>query len=268
MKSLIRSAAVAFLVLCVGYYLWHGLTYVSPPDDITDGVFAWVGWQMSLPIIAVTVTILAFAFTADGIMTAFTGHNSPAFRDGLIGLGTITAVGQTGLTVNDQPQLRLDLRVEGADGVLFDSSAKVIVALTELAALRPGIVVPVRYLPGRTDRVEIDRSGDPAAAQQVLNQSLVRQGITTAANLETARHGIATQAVVQSLEPTGEIRDGNAKLAIGLVVTRPDGGTFTAHVQKFLPPYAVAQVQIGRVVRVHYQPEHEDELVLALSVNQ
>ncbi|MEV4237809.1 MULTISPECIES: hypothetical protein [unclassified Nocardia] len=266
MKNIARSLAAAFLVLSIGYYLWHGLTYTSyGPFD--DGTLAWVGPQMALPIIALTIVPIVFAFTGAGILAAFTGNNSSAFRDGSVGIGTIKSFRQTGLTVNDQPQIRIDFSVEGGDGKIFDSHAKMIVPLTELALLQPGVVLPVRYLPDRTDKVEVDRSGDMSAAQRAMNESMIRKGFTTKAKLDIAERGITAQAVVQSLSVPGEIRNGYSKIELGLVVTRPDGTTFTTSVDKFLPPASVAQVQVGRIIQVHYLPENEQEVVIALQVN-
>ncbi|MRH88209.1 hypothetical protein GFY24_12275 [Nocardia sp. SYP-A9097] len=259
MKNQIRTAAVAFSILAIGYYLWHGLT--------SDDMFAWVGWEMSLPIIALTVVPIAFAFSGDGIMSALTGNNSSEYRNALMGLGTVESVRNTGVSLNDQPQVRIDFRVEGVDGKVFPSYAKMIVPLTELALLRTGVVLPVRYLPGQTDRVEVDLSGDSSAAQNAMNQALIRKGITTQAKLDIARDGISAQAVVSALAVPGEIRDGYPRLDLTLIVTRPDGSTFEARTEKFLPPTQVSQVQIGRVVRVHYLPGREQELVIALAVN-
>ncbi|WP_433635405.1 hypothetical protein [Nocardia sp. CA-120079] len=271
MKNIARSLAAAFFVLSIGYYLWHGFTYTSyGPFD--DGTLAWVGPQMALPIIALTIVAMVFACTGEGIgegiMAAFTGNNnSSAFRDGLVGIGTIKSFRQTGLTVNDQPQIRIDFSVEGVDGKIFHSHAKMIVPLTELALLQPGVVLPVRYLPDRTDKVEVDRSGDRSAAQRAMNESMIRKGFTTKAKLDIAERGITAQAVVQSLAVPGEIRNGYSKIELGLVVTRPDGTAFTASVDKFLPPASVAQVQVGRIIQVHYLPENEQEVVIALQVN-
>ncbi|MGV9415066.1 hypothetical protein ACWDOP_34635 [Nocardia sp. NPDC003693] len=259
MKNQIRVGALVFLGLSIAYYLFHGLT--------SDDVFGWVGWQMALPIIGFTIVPMAFAFTGDGIMSALTGNNSAEFRNGLIGLGTVQGISHTGVTLNDQPQVRIDLRVEGVDGKVFPSHAKMIVPLTELALLRTGVVLPVRYLPGRTDRVEIDHSGDAVAAQDAMNAAMVRKGITTPAKLDIARRGVPAQAVVRSLSVPGEIRDGHPRLDLTLLVTRPDGSMFEARTEKFLPTSQVGQVQIGRVVRVHYLPENEQDLVISLPLN-
>ncbi|WP_067897532.1 hypothetical protein [Nocardia vaccinii] len=264
MTRRVRALVLIAAVAAVGYYLWHGLTYRS--DGLDGGAFGWVGWQMALPIIAITVVPIVFAFSGEGIAQAFTGRNSAEFRDGPVGIATVTSVRQTGVTINDQPQIRLELSVQGADGDTFDSQAAIIVPLTELALLRPGVVLPVRYVPGRTDRVEIDRSGDRAAMQNALNENMIRRGLTSRGKLDIAARGIAAQAVVQSLSVPGEIRDGYAKVVLGLAVTRPDGSTFSTHTEKFVPSAGVELVQIGRVVQVHYLPGAEEDVVLALPV--
>lgn len=257
--SRIRVLALALGVAAVGYYFWHAMTFGSE--------LGWIGWQMALPIMALTVVPIVFAFSGEGIGQAFTGRNSAAFREGLVGIATVTSVHRTGVTVNDQPQVRLELSVQGADCDTFDSRAKIIVPLTELALLRPGVVLPVRYLPGRTDRVEIDRSGDRAAAQNAWNENMIRRGLTSRDTLDIAARGVAAQAVVQSLSVPGEVRDGYVKVVLGLAVTRPDGGTFTTRTEKFVPTGNVELIQIGRVVQVHYLPGAEENVALALPVN-
>ncbi|MGF6885334.1 hypothetical protein ABIA39_004124 [Nocardia sp. GAS34] len=280
MAPRIRALMLVAAVVAIGYYLWHGLTY---PSTGLEGDLGWFGWQIALPIAAVTVVPIVFAFSGEGIGQAFTGRNSAAFRAGLVGIGTVTSVRQTGVSVNDQPQVRLDLSVQGTEGETFDSRAKIIVPLTELALLRPGVVLPVRYLPGRTDssypprrlrklrrltvpRVEIDRSGDREAMQNAWNENMIRRGLTSRDMLDVAARGIAAQAVVQSLSVPGEIRDGYVKVVLDLAVTRPDGSTYTTHTEKFVPSGSVELVQIGRVVQVHYLPGVEDRVALALPV--
>ncbi|MEU8895390.1 hypothetical protein [Nocardia sp. NPDC048505] len=263
MRTKARTAALVFGALALGYYFFHGLT----ADTSDPFAMPWIGPQMALPIMAFVLITVVFAFTGDGILQALTGSNSSEFRNGLIGIGTVRSFHHTGVTLNDQPQVRIDFSVEGADGKVFRSTARMVVPLTELALLRPGVVLPVRYLPERTDKVEVDMSGNTAAAQRAMNESMIRKGFTTPAKLDIAARGIQAQAVVQSLSVPGEIRDGHSRIDLGLVVTRPDGSTFATHAEKFLPPALVGGVQVGRIVQVHYLPGNEREVVLSLPVN-
>ncbi|WP_329064072.1 hypothetical protein [Streptomyces sp. NBC_01429] len=264
MKKLIRVAALLFLFGSVGHYLWYGLT--TPVDDGFE-FLAWVGPQMIAPILAFTLVPIALAFTRDSVMSALSGRNTAAFRSAPLGVGTVTGSRATGMTLNDQPELRVELMVQRADGTSFASYARMVVPVTDLPLVRPGAVFPVRYLPGRTDKVELDLSGDVVGAQGALNEAMVRQGVTTRENLEIAERGVAAQAVVRSLDVQGEMRGGNPKLVIGLAVTRPDGSMYTTGVEKYLPPRFVRQVQVGCVVSVRYLPENESALVLALPAN-
>ncbi len=115
-------------------------------------------------MILIAISSIAFSVSSfAGIRSAISGQNSKAFRDAPVGIGTIEGISQTGTYINEQPQVRIDLSVETADGKTFQSHAKLVVPLTDLAALRPGIVIPVRYLPDSLERVEIDLSADSAA---------------------------------------------------------------------------------------------------------
>ncbi|MCQ4121835.1 hypothetical protein NOF53_22170 [Rhodococcus sp. FXJ9.536] len=115
MSKILRVTALTFFVGSVGYYLWYGLGNQGATDYGIEGL-AWVGPQMIWPILATTLVIMVFAFTGDSVMAALTGTNSAAFRNGSVGIGTVRAVRQTGMTLNDQPEVRIDLGVEDADG--------------------------------------------------------------------------------------------------------------------------------------------------------
>ncbi|WP_040799829.1 hypothetical protein [Nocardia higoensis] len=269
----LRVAVVTAAALAIGVYLWHGLTY-QPGSPWEPGVLAWANGYLALPILAVVAVSTVFTFTSlagglfgGDLLAAFTGGNTGEFRDALVGIGTVKSVGETGVQVNDRPMVRIDFSVEGADGAVFPASARMVVPLTELSLLRPGVVLPVRYLPHRPGKVQVDLSGNSVAAQQVMNQSMLRKGFTTQAKLDIAARGIAAQAVVQSLDVPGEIRDGYTKVVLGLAVTRPDGSMFSTRAEKFLPPAGVANVQVGRIVQVHYLPGNETDVVLSVPVN-
>jgi hypothetical protein len=220
-------------------------------------------------MVLIVITSIAFSVTSlVGIRSAISGQNSRAFRDAAVGIGTIEGVSQTGTYINEQPQVRIDLSVETAAGTTFPSHAKLVVPLTDLAALRPGVVIPVRYLPDRLERVEIDLSADSAAGQEAYTQSLIRKGLTTPEMVAVARNGVRAQGVVRDMTVPGDVRQGWTQVVLDVAVTRPDGSMFTTETTKFIAPNEIGNIQVGKVLEVRYMPHNESVIAFSRAANQ
>jgi hypothetical protein len=128
-------------------------------------------------------------------------------------------------------------------------------------------VLPVRYLPDRTDRVEIDSSSDQAAAQEVYDQSMIRKGLTTPEMLKVARQGVRAQGVVRNITVPGDVRHGWTKVVLDVAVTRSDGSMFTTETTKFIAPHEIGTMQPGKVLDVRYLPENESLIAISRAAN-
>ncbi|MFC3960931.1 hypothetical protein [Nocardia jiangsuensis] len=153
------------------------------------------------------------------------------------GRATVRAVRHTGVGVRGRPQLRLALAVE-AGGRRFDADTLLVVPLSEMSLLRPGVVLPV-HCTGREVRIDRDRT-------------------------ET---GVAAEAVVRWFAVPGEVRAGRPLVLLGLLVIRPDGSAFHTRTEQYLPAAALGEVGVGCAVRVHYLPSAEREVVVSLLVS-
>ncbi|HWO62755.1 MAG TPA: hypothetical protein VNO31_22260, partial [Umezawaea sp.] len=138
--------AIAWIVLLVGL--------VCTALFITTGLagedqLSWLNGYLVGPIILLFVAPMLFAFAGKmgGGLASLTGGVPKAFFGAPIGMGTVVGVSRTGLSVNDQPQLDIQLDVDTPDGRSFRGTARQIVDLTEMASVQPGAVLPVRYLP-------------------------------------------------------------------------------------------------------------------------
>ncbi|MGP4114837.1 hypothetical protein ACTWP5_28520 [Streptomyces sp. 4N509B] len=266
----VRVVAWSVVLGVVGLYLVNGLT----ADDPTPPG-PWMGELFTLLVVTVIVVPMLASLLGEGLLPSSGGRNSSRFRDAPIGVGTVLSATPTGTVINDQPQLRIDMTVVGQDGMTFESHAKQVVPVTELALVVPGTVLPVRYRPGATERVELVKGGRTpedvarleAQIQAAYDEVMIRQGLTTPRRIEISRTGVAARAVVRELHVTGEMRDGRPRLLLDLVVTRPDGTTFEARVDRFVPGNVLPKLQAGNVVDVHYLPGHEDEVVFAIPAN-
>lgn len=247
LRNIFRWGAVAAAAAgCVMYVV----------SALTSGeTMPWLNEWMVVPIVALTIVPIVWSLTS--------APSRSEFRDGDLGIGTLVEVHRTGLTVNDQPQLDIVFDVDTATGEAFRGTARQIVDLTELSALTPGTMLPVRYLPGRADgRVGIATDADSAEVQALMQQVQLAKGQITPRQLLIAQQGVQAQAVVMEMQPTGEVRHGNAVIALRLRVTRPDGTTFDTRVEKAVPPAAIAGVQAGMVVRARYLAHDEEDVSL------
>lgn len=257
----IRVIMLLGMLGAIGWYLWLGLTTVSANEYSSP-------WEDNLPIVVVAVCVgWPMAAAAKVFGSVRLRGNSRAMRSAELGIGTITAVQRTGLTVNDQPQLAIAMTVRTQSGQTFDSVAKQLVDLTELSIVVPGAVLPVRYRPDRLEEVEIDQSGDQAAIQEVHNQVLIRAGLSSQRSVDIAKRGTRAEAVVSAARPTGRIVDGNPAMTLTLLVNRRDGSNFETTVEKVIAANLVEHIQVGRVVTVFHLPGDEREVALQLPAN-
>ncbi|MDU0288597.1 hypothetical protein [Saccharothrix longispora] len=256
-----RIFAWTTLFVCLaltGVWLHAGLTG-------EDG-FAWLNGWLTGPALLVSAvpTVFALSRAVDGSFAALRGGLPHEFRGAPVGIGTVVAVSRTGMSVNDQPQLAIRLQVDTPDGRSFPATAKQVVDLTELGAVQPGAILPVRYLPD--GRAALATDAPQHELQRALDLVQVAKGHVTPRQLHISEHGVDAQAVVLAMAPTGEVRNGRVVLRLALRVTRPDGSVFDLTQEKNAPPSAVPGLQVGSPVRVKYLPHDESEVALLLSL--
>ncbi|MGW0519654.1 hypothetical protein [Crossiella sp. NPDC003009] len=249
---------IAWLVTLVGLvvtalYIQEGLTGTGPVP--------WLNGFLAGPICAIFVAPMLFRIAKLLENSGFGGKVPAAFHGAPIGMGTVVSVSRTGLSVNDQPQLLITMDVDTLQGNTFRAEAKQLVDLTDIAAVQPGRLLPVRYLPG-TGQVALATDAPPQELQHALDQIRLAKGLITPRQLLISQQGVESRAVVLTMAPTGELRGDRAVVALRLRVTRPDGSTFDLDQEKALEPSLVAQVQPGAVVRVRYLAQDESEVVI------
>src|SRR5690349_1620826 len=140
----------------------------------------------SFTLILVIASVLTFVLPW---FFAFRGRGGVRVpRNAPIGIGTVVWVRRTGLTVNDRPQLEIQLDVDTADGHRFRGVARALVDLTELGMVAPGATLPVRY---RQDgKVALATDASQAELQSVMNRVQLARGHIDAQGLRIAEHGV------------------------------------------------------------------------------
>ncbi|MDN3243468.1 hypothetical protein [Glycomyces tritici] len=257
-------------IAVIGLIVGAALTAVFVYTGLTsEGPAAWAnGWMAGPIVLLATLPFFSISRMADGAIREMRGLGAKGFEGAPIAMGTIVSASRTGLSINDQPQLEILFDVDTMDGQSFRGVAKAIIDITELAAVVPGAVLPVRYRPGSTDGIiAIAADAPQQELQAVLDRVRVAKGLVTPRQLQISEQGVEAKAVVLALNPTGEIQGDRAVMDIKFRVTRADQTAFDLDQRKPVDASALPQLQPGMVVRVRYLPHDETELVVLTSLN-
>ncbi|MEX2253667.1 MAG: SHOCT domain-containing protein [Thermoleophilaceae bacterium] len=141
-------------------------------------------------------------------------------REGIPAQGQILEMTQTGMYVNEQPQVKLKLRVSGPGLTPFETEKKVVVPMIALGSLSSGN--PLSVYVDRTDQsnITIDWSGAAApatiqpggqpidlnanpAAKAAVMDTLRRHGIDPDGNVDLRQNPTVRAAVLEALKQQG-----------------------------------------------------------------
>ena len=145
-------------------YNYTELLYLMDEAFFMGAFFDWL-LPNSNGIITVIV-ILAVAIPSLTVVRRLTkGHvskNSCTVQT----VGFIRSTRQTGLYVNENPQLLFELDALAEDGTIFQASVRKIIPITEIAGMVPGRAIPIRYNSDDRTRAKWDDHPDEALAQE------------------------------------------------------------------------------------------------------
>jgi len=86
-------------------------------------------------------------------------------KTGLSGKAVITEVRDTGVTINNSPQVKLILQVKNTFGQTYTTQTRVLVSRLNMNAYHPGMEIPVKIDPKNEMNVVIDFTGTQSARQ-------------------------------------------------------------------------------------------------------
>src|SRR5512137_2985783 len=80
----------------------------------------------------------------------------PAIKNGIDGEAKVLKVWDTGVSINDNPQVGMLLEVTPAMGAAFQAEAKTVVSRLNAALVQPGITAEVKYDPLKPQRLRVE----------------------------------------------------------------------------------------------------------------
>ena len=254
----------------------------------------WIGLAGGLIGIIVAVgAVLATGgssgiYIAGGIIVVFGGmmflfyklffgpmiNASRLMKTGIPGKATITEVRDTGVTINNSPQVKLTLDVKNQFGQIYTTSIRTLVSRIQPNMYQPGMAVPVKIDPKDEKNVVIDFSDAP-------QQSNMQQRSASSFNTPQADAvkddlmklqkegdmlritGRSARAIIKKYTWLGIYVNGNNPYSeMELEVLPDDGPSFQCTTKGAISEQSVAKYQPGQEIFVKYDPIDKTKVAL------
>lgn len=247
------------LSVVIGIWVYEGLFGVDQRDSLltfldsdreTNIIFVGVAWGLC-------AMFMRFA----GSGGRRTGRRSARTH---LAVGEVVEASRTGLTVNDVPQYDVIMEVSPAEGERFVSSMRGLYDAATISQLLPGAILPVRYDPEHTDRVDFAAMDEPGVTEAMTDWR-VKKGLIRPDLVWARTRGLPHQASVLEMRPTGVQREGNVEIHVTLLVT-PESGQAQREVETtaFVRPEALGRVQVGSPVFAMWEPGRPDKVAMTI----
>lgn len=229
-----------------------------------------------LPILitALTIGIMAI-FVVPLIMRS--SQDRKLLQTGAPAQATILGIWDTGLTVNDNPQIGMHLEVRPANGEPFQAQVKKIVSRIQISQFQPGATLEVRYDPNDRTKVAVAAigggqmiAGMPMNNMQAQGYAMQMQNVLLgqeAANQEIVANGVAATATILQAWPMGVMVNGsNPAMGFKLEVHPGERPPFQAETKGVISQVSVAKFQPGHVIKVKYDPYDTSKVAIVGSL--
>lgn len=218
--------------------------------------------------------------------TARYGEAQRLKAQGLDGAASITSMTQTGVTLNEQPQVRLELSIAVAGQAPYPVSVTEYVPLIALGRLTSGAPLPVKVDPINPQNIIIDWSSagpvmqapmtatpgsvagrNISATPGIVNQVASQGGFPTEAEMESRRQrlrqiGIRGAAVIQSATDTGQRIGSHRVIVVDMVVTIAGETTDIMASAAAVPDAYADKAVAGMIVPIKVDPADRAQLAL------
>ena len=184
---------------------------------------AFFDWLLSnLNWIIPVIFILAFALPILSVIRRLTkGHvskNSCTVQT----VGFIRSTQQTGMYVNENPQLLFELDALAEDGTVFQTSVRKIIPMTAMAGMVPGRAIPIRYNPDNRTQAVWDDHPDESLAQERAARYLCQKhpgDLSYEQRMELLKNGVMKKALLKSFRLTGKEEAGDWEAEVTVRIT-------------------------------------------------
>jgi hypothetical protein len=196
-----------------------------------------------------------------GVHAVFGSKKKKIQESGAQAQAVVIAVQDTGMTINDNPRVKLTLQVQPEGGVPFQATKKVTVSRIAIPSV--GDTYFVRYDPSDTSEVEFDTAR--AAASNAQAQAQVAEAAASAVPADLAQNGILGRGACVEVQqtPIGSLVDCALTVGVRLVDGTP---SYQASCRVSLSPENAAKlIPHQTLFTVRADPNNHQRIALSLS---
>lgn len=193
-------------------------------------------------------------------------------KTGISGTARILEVRDTGVTINNNPQVKLMLEVKNSFGQKYNAQCRALVSRINPWAYQPGMEVPVKIDPKNEQNVVLDFSGktsSSSAMQQQTSQGLNADTLKAeiekmqADNNAIGASGRSARAVIKNYTWLGAYVNGNNPYVELEVEVLPDNApSFSGKARGVIAETSVSKYQPGQVIYIKYDLYDNSKVVI------
>jgi hypothetical protein len=211
------------------------------------------------------ITVIVLGVTGFFLYRMFgnMSKNRNLIKTGVSAPATIIGAEDTGVTMNDSPQVRLRLQVTPADRPPFQAVATTFVGRLQVGLIVPGASVMVKYDPADITKVAVESLGSAMAGS--ANVAAVQAAMQAQDQYyeQLRRTGEEAQARILTAEDMNiRVGENASMMRFTFDVTPRFGESFKAETQAAVVDTSREKYSVGKMVYVRYDPSNKAQVAL------
>lgn len=186
-------------------------------------------------------------------------------KTGIAARATIMEVNDTGVTVNNSPQVKLKLEVKNSFGQKYTTQIRTLVSRLNPGAFRPGMEIAVKVDPKNEMNVAIDYTGQSAATTHQPNEAALQAQLMKEQEEGQAISvsGKSARAIIKKYTWLGvNVNGNNPYVEIELEVLPEHSVSFSGNTKGVIAEASIPKYQPGQEIYVKYDLYDNSKIVI------
>ncbi len=192
-------------------------------------------------------------------------------KNGVNAEATILETWDTGVTVNNSPQVGMLVEVRQPGRPPYQTKTKQVVSRLQVQYYQPGMILGIKVHPTKPHKVAITSIGGGDAnytGHSAMSTEEANRIVTEIDdfNKQYDAYGQKADAIVTSYSEIGiNVNGDNPAVSLGLKVIPDDGSSFDATTRGIIKRESVHKYQAGREIIVKFDPHDPSKVVIVSS---